>query len=83
MQLLTCEACEHQVSPSARRCPNCGHSLKQFSKGALVGIVMCVFAALLFWFAYAQVQTRKREATEEFNRSIESTERTLDAFLGR
>lgn len=29
MALTPCPECEHQISESARSCPNCGHPLKQ------------------------------------------------------
>jgi len=77
MQLLTCEACDHQVSPSARRCPNCGHSLKQLPKPVKVLIAVCIFVGLFYWFDKVMMQRRVSEADRALQQSVSEADRAL------
>lgn len=50
MALAACKECMHQISPSAKACPQCGAKKKPSILSTLVGLVAT--AGVIYWFTF-------------------------------
>ncbi len=68
MAMIKCPECGREISDTVVKCPHCGYGLKKEvtavsdisnKKKRYIGIVMCVFACMLFVFALKNITNSK------------------------
>lgn len=70
IKLVPCPACEHQVSPSTRRCPNCGHKCKRYPKALIVVITIFVCVGIWFYDSYTTEKARRDHNFDDIYRRV-------------
>jgi len=74
MALIKCKECGHEISKSAKNCPNCGAKRKKSSAGCLVFIIL----GFLFFGYFASIDTSSYSSPSINTSTTTSTSTTED-----